>query len=168
MAVARTIWFSFHLGCHRSAVSFSALNVPPLTQTIALIWGSDPCVSSPPAESRSSPTNTPIFPPVPSSYWVLLGSYRVLLGSIHSFPLFRDSYLFLAGVPHAPLCLKVYSWCIHGERCTPRSPTPLASCFSDQIYNLFLLNIMLSLLLSTMVCSAHIILITVYYIISRI
>ena len=40
MTVARTIWFSFHLGCHRSAVS-------PLTQTIALIWGWDPCFSSP-------------------------------------------------------------------------------------------------------------------------
>ena len=46
MAVARTIWFSFHLGCHRSAVSLSALNVSPLTQTIALMWGSEPCFSS--------------------------------------------------------------------------------------------------------------------------
>ena len=97
MAVARTVWFSFHLGCHRSAVSFSALNVPPLTQTIALIWGLDPCFSSPPAESRSSPTNTPVFPPVPSSYRVLLGSYRVLLGSIH-FPTVQG-------------LLSVLSWC---------------------------------------------------------
>ena len=47
MAVARTVWFSFHLGCHRSAVSLSALNVSPLTQTVALMWGSDPCFSSP-------------------------------------------------------------------------------------------------------------------------
>ena len=46
MAVARTVWFSFHLGCHRSVVSFSALNVSPLTQTIALMWGLDPCFSS--------------------------------------------------------------------------------------------------------------------------
>ena len=36
-----------HLGCHRSAVSLSALNVSPLTQTIALMWGSDPSFSSP-------------------------------------------------------------------------------------------------------------------------
>ena len=43
MAVARTICFLLHLGCHRSAVSLSALNVSPLTQTIALMWGSDPC-----------------------------------------------------------------------------------------------------------------------------
>ena len=47
MAAARTILFSFHLGCHRSAVSLSALNVSPLTQTIAPMWGSDPCFSSP-------------------------------------------------------------------------------------------------------------------------
>ena len=37
----------FQLGCHRSAVSLSALNVPPLTQTIALMWRADPCFSSP-------------------------------------------------------------------------------------------------------------------------
>ena len=47
MAAARTVWFSFHLGCHRSAVSFSALNVSPLTQTITPQWGSDPRFSSP-------------------------------------------------------------------------------------------------------------------------
>ena len=29
---------------------------------------------------------------------------------------------------HGLLCLKVSSWCIHGERCTPRPPTPLPSC----------------------------------------
>ena len=42
MAAARTVCFSFHLGCHRSAVPLSALTVSPLTQTIALMWGSDP------------------------------------------------------------------------------------------------------------------------------
>ena len=47
MAAARTVWFSFHLGCHRSAISFSALNVSPLTQTVAPMWGSDPHFSSP-------------------------------------------------------------------------------------------------------------------------
>ena len=46
MAAARTVWFSFHLACHRSAVSLSALNVSPLTQTIVRMWGSDPCFSS--------------------------------------------------------------------------------------------------------------------------
>ena len=47
LAAASTVWFSFHLGCHRSAVSLSALNVSPLTQTIAPMWGLDPCFSSP-------------------------------------------------------------------------------------------------------------------------
>ena len=47
LAAARTVWVSFHLGCHRSTVSLSALNVSPLTQTVALLWGSDPCFSSP-------------------------------------------------------------------------------------------------------------------------
>ena len=47
MAVARIVWFSLHLGCHRSAVSLSALNVSSLTQTITPLWGSDPCFRSP-------------------------------------------------------------------------------------------------------------------------
>ena len=47
MAAAKTVWFSFHLGCHRSAVSLSAWNVSPLTQQVAPMWGSDPCFSSP-------------------------------------------------------------------------------------------------------------------------
>ena len=47
MAATRTVWFSFHLGCHRSAVSLLALSVSPLTQAIALLWGSVPCFSSP-------------------------------------------------------------------------------------------------------------------------
>ena len=37
--------------------------------------------------------------------------------------------LFSARVLHAFLCLKVCSWCIHGERCTtPHPPTPPPSC----------------------------------------
>ena len=47
MSAARTVWFSFHLDCRRSAISLSALNVSPLTQTVAPVWGSDPCFSSP-------------------------------------------------------------------------------------------------------------------------
>ena len=44
MAAAKTVWFPFHLGCHRSAVSLSAFNV---SQTIAPMWGSDPSFCSP-------------------------------------------------------------------------------------------------------------------------
>ena len=61
------------------------------------------------------------FPLVPSSH-------LVLHGSIYSFPLVRYSCLLSAGVLRAFLCLKVYFWCIHGERCTPHPPTPLISC----------------------------------------
>ena len=43
MAAARSV----HLGCHRSAVSVSALNVSPLIQTVAPMWECDPCFSSP-------------------------------------------------------------------------------------------------------------------------
>ena len=61
------------------------------------------------------------FPLIPSSYWVLSGS-------IYSFPLVRYACPLPAGVLHALLCLKAYSWCIHGERCTPCPPTPLPFC----------------------------------------
>ena len=68
---------------------------------------------------------TLLIPPlphrVPSSYWVLRGSIR-------SFPLVRSSCLLSAGVLNALLCLKVYSWWIRGDRCTPRPPTPPSSC----------------------------------------
>ena len=63
------------------------------------------------------------FPLAPLSYWVLCGS-------IYSFPLVRYSCPFSAGVLHALLCLKVYSWCICEERCTPCPPTPPPSCSS--------------------------------------
>ena len=55
-------------------------------------------------------------------------SYRVLCGSIYSFLLVRYSCSFSAGVLHALVCLKVHSWCICGERCTPHPPLPLPSC----------------------------------------
>ena len=122
MAAARTVWFSSHLGCHRSAVSLSALNVSPLTQTIVPLWGSTLVSFPPPAEGRSSPTNTPVPPPfsfiLPSFVWfyIFFSTGQVLL-----FP-------FSSVVLHALLCLKVYSWCIHGERFSPHLPTPLLSC----------------------------------------
>ena len=61
------------------------------------------------------------FPLVPSSYWVLRGS-------IYSFLVVRCSCPLSAGVPDALLPLKVCSWSILGERCTPRPPTFLPSC----------------------------------------
>ena len=122
MAVARTVWFSFHLGCHRSAVSLSALNVSPLTQTIAQMWGSGPLLQFPhPLRAGPILLTLLFFPLVLSSYWVLHGS-------IYFFPLVRSSWPLSAGVLRALLRLKVYSWCIRGERCTPHPPTPPPSC----------------------------------------
>ena len=88
VAVARTVWFSFHWGCHRSAVSFSALNVSSLTQAIAQIWGSDPLLQFLPAKGRSNLTNTSVFPPVsfvlPSFAWfyILFSTGQVLLSAL--------------------------------------------------------------------------------------
>ena len=80
-----------------------------------------PASVSSPAEGKSSPTNTPVFSP--TSFFLL--SFAC---SIYSFPLLRYSCLLSAGVLHALLCLKAYPWCIRGERCTPRPPTPPPSC----------------------------------------
>ena len=102
MAVARTVWFSFHLGCYRSAVSLLALNVSPLTQTIAPMWGLDPCFSSPTCWGQVSTTNTPASPASSSSYWVLHGS-------IYSFPLVRHFCPLSAGLLHA---LQTQKYCI--------------------------------------------------------
>ena len=63
MVVAKTVWFSFHLGCQRSAVSFSALNVSPLTQTVAPMWGSDPLFHFPHQMRAVSVLLTLLFSP---------------------------------------------------------------------------------------------------------
>ena len=52
MAVARTVWFSFHLGYHKWAVSLSALNLSLLIQTVVSMWGLDPCFSSPTSQGQ--------------------------------------------------------------------------------------------------------------------
>ena len=67
-----------------------------LIQTIAPMWGSDPCFSSlppPPPRAGTVLLTLLFFPPVPLSY-------RVLRGSIHTFPLARCSCLLSAGVLH--------------------------------------------------------------------
>ena len=110
-AAARTLWFSLHLAFHRSAVSFSALNVYSMIQTI------DPIGIGPQFQFlhpfRADPVllTLLIFSPVLSSYWVLHGS-------IYSFPLVRYSCLLSGNVLITLLCLKVYAWCTH-EGCTP-------------------------------------------------
>ena len=88
MAAAWTIWFSFHLGCHRSAVSLSALNVSPLIQTMAPTWGSDPCFSSLTHQGQVQSTNIPVFLLsffiLPSFAWVCIffSAGQVLLSAL--------------------------------------------------------------------------------------
>ena len=87
MAAAKTVWFSFHLGCHRSAVSLPALNVSPLTQ-LPQCGDWIPASVPPPAEGRFSPTNTAVFPPssfiLPSFAWVYIffSAHQVLQSAI--------------------------------------------------------------------------------------
>ena len=123
IAVAKTVWFSLHLGCHRSAVSVSALSVSRLTQTVVPMWGWNPWFSSSTLCGQvQSYKHSLVFSLVPSSY-------RVLCGSIYSFPLVVYSCPLSAGVLHALPCLKVCSWCIRGERCTPCPPSSPPSCY---------------------------------------
>ena len=49
-------------------------------------------------------------------------------GSISSFPLVKYSCPLSAGDLQTLLCLKLYSWCICGDRCTPCPPTLPPSC----------------------------------------
>ena len=88
-----------------------------------LPWCGDQTPASIPHLPRAGPVIlTLLFSPlVPQSY-------RVFHGSIYYFPLVRYSCLLSDGVLHALLCLKLYSWCIRGERCTPHPPTPPPSC----------------------------------------
>ena len=123
MAAARTVWFSFHLGCHRSAVCLSAFIFLLWLRQLPRCGDWTPASVPPPAKGRSILTLL-FFPLVPSSYWVSHGS-------IYSLPLVRYSCQLSACVLHALLCLKVYSWCICGERHAPHPPTPLPSCSSS-------------------------------------
>ena len=85
MAVARTVWFSLRLGCHRSA--FSALNIFSSDSNNCPTLEIRPLLQFP-----QSPRAGPIlltllfFPLVPLSY-------QVLHDSIYSFPLVRFSCL---------------------------------------------------------------------------
>ena len=78
-----------------------------------------------PTEGRSSPTNTPVFPPVPLSY-------QVLHGSVSSFPLFKYSCLLSAGILHALLCEGIFLMYLWREMysMSTYSPTILFSAIS--------------------------------------
>ena len=63
MAAARTVWFSFHLDCHKSAVSLS-LKCFSDSDSCPNVRDWKPASVPPPAESMSSPTNTPLSPAI--------------------------------------------------------------------------------------------------------
>ena len=65
-------------------------------------------------------------------------SYQVMCGSIYYFPLVRYSCPLSAGVQHARLRLKVYSWCTRGDRGTPH-PSTLPSCSWNLYFDLQLI-----------------------------
>ena len=89
----QTIWFSFRLSCHRSTVSLSALNVSPLNQAIAPLWGTVP----PPTKGRSNLTNTLVFPP--TSF--------ILRSFVWFYVFFFLSFFFSA----CQVLLSALSWC---------------------------------------------------------
>ena len=83
----------------------------------------------PPTEGRFSPTVTPGFPP--SSF--------ILLSFAWFYIFFFAGQVLLYGLSWCSawtsVCLKVHSWCIHRERCTPRLPTSPPSCSSVSVFN---------------------------------
>ena len=109
--------------------------------------GDQTTASVPPSpEGRSSPSNTPVFPPsffvLPSFVWFLIFFSNV-----------RYSCMLSVGVLRLLLCLKVYSWCIHGERCTPCPHAPPPFCLSwSSAHFLIGLLLLLFLILS---CISH-------------
>ena len=123
MAAARTVWFSFHLGCHRSAVSLSALNVSPLTQ-MPQCGNWTPASVPPPTEGRSNPTNCLLFPPssfiLRSFVWVYIffSAGEVLLSTLSCCS------------PYTSVSEGVFLM-YRGERCIPHPPTPPPSCSSS-------------------------------------
>ena len=77
-----------------------------------------PASIPPPTKGQSSPTNTPVLPPNSFILLSFISSIVCILFYVYSFLGVRCSCLLSAGVLHVLLCLKVYSWCIRGERST--------------------------------------------------
>ena len=122
MAAARSVWFSFRFRLPQIScftLSLKCFSSDPENCPDAEIG---PCFSSPTCEVVWGPVllTLSFLPLVPSSY-------RVLCGSVYSFLVVMYCCLLSAGILQALLCLKVYSWCIHGERCTSHPTIPLPS-----------------------------------------
>ena len=131
-----SVWFSFHSNCHRSAASLSnSLKCFSSVPNNCPGLGTDPYFSSliplsPQVQILSCSPSSSFFP---SSLY----STEFLHQSIYSFPVLRYSCPPSTDVLQDLPCLKVYSWYILAERCTPCLPTPLPSCsqLSKLIFN---------------------------------
>ena len=84
-----------------------------------------------PPRRRSNPAHSLHFPSLPLSYWVVRGS-------LYSFPEARDSCLVSASVLQGLLHLKMYSWCICGERYS--TSTYSSAIFSKRLFSSFSLS----------------------------
>ena len=82
--------------------------------------GSDPCLASPPAKGRSTPTNTPVF--LPSSFVLQFCMVLYILSHWSGTPVHPQlafwMHFYVEGL------FLMYPW-----KCTPHPPTPLPSCF---------------------------------------
>ena len=124
-----SVWFSFHSDCHRSAASLSNS-----LKCFSFVLNNCPDVGISPLLQFPHPPRAGLILPTLLFLSIFPLHYWVLLGSIYSFPVVRYCCTLSVGVLQDPLCLKVYSWCIHGERYTPCPPTPSSSCSSKFIY----------------------------------
>ena len=98
----------FHLGCHRSEVPLSALNVSPLTQTTAPMCGDRiPASVFQPTKGRSSPTNTLVSITPPPTQFLHPTEFSVVL-----YILFHRS-----GTPIHPQLVSCMHFCVW--RCIP-------------------------------------------------
>ena len=75
MAATRTVWFSFHLGCHRSAVSLSALSVSPLIRKLPWCGDRTPASVLLLGRGQVQANWNLFFLLLPSSYRVCVGLY---------------------------------------------------------------------------------------------
>ena len=122
-------------GCSKDCIPFRLPQISCFTlsfkcfssDSVAPMWGSDPCFSFPKGKFHQvSPRVGPVLLTLP--FFSLVPSfYRVLCRSIYLFSLVRYSCPLSADVLAALPCLKVCSWCVCGERCTPCPPPPLLS-----------------------------------------
>ena len=103
MAGVRTVWLSFHLGYHRSAVSLSLKCFSSDSNSFPSV-GIGPLLQFPHPPRAGPVLQTLLFFPLLPSF------YRLLCRSIYSFPLVWYTCLLSAGVLHAFLCLRVYSY----------------------------------------------------------